>query len=454
MQISIFDLFKIGIGPSSSHTVGPMKAAKKFLLDFNNNHALIDIYNIKIELFGSLAATGKGHNTDIAILLGLMGKEPKTVNTSKIEEYIQEVKDRKHILLLGKQQISFSIAENIIFYKSKSLDEHPNGMVFTLYDKNNKNIFTNTYFSVGGGFIVSKAEFSSSGNNITVPYPFDNMNELIACGTENNLTISKIMLANEQAFHHIEKMKQYATDIWATMQESVQNGCKNQGILPGGLNVTRRAPELYKKLINEDNHNNPLLIFDWVSLFALAVNEENAAGGRIVTAPTNGASGIIPAILHYYEKYYHKLSIDNLLDFFLNAGAIGLLYKKNASISGAEMGCQGEVGVACSMAAAGLTALLKGSNKQIECAAEIGMEHNLGLTCDPIKGLVQIPCIERNTMGSIKAINASRLAMRGDGIQKISLDKVIRTMKQTGNDMRARYKETSRGGLAINIVEC
>jgi L-serine dehydratase len=454
MQISIFDLFKIGIGPSSSHTVGPMKAAKRFLLDFLASNALDDIANVKVELFGSLASTGKGHNTNKAVLLGLIGENPKTIDTDKIAYYLKKIISSKEICLLNKHKIPFIEERDIVFNKKKSLPEHPNGMIISLYDHNNNNIFSDSYFSVGGGFIVNKEEFYSSGNNVIVPYPFENSKELIACAKANNLSISELIFANEKSFHSIEAMKSNVLDIWKAMKNSVRNGCHNRGILPGGLNVTRRAPELYQKLTNEECKNDPLLIFDWVSLFALAVNEENAAGGKIVTSPTNGASGIIPAILHYYEKYYQKLDIEELLKFFFTAGAVGLLYKKNASISGAEMGCQGEVGVACSMAAAGLTALLGGSNNQIECSAEIGMEHNLGLTCDPIKGLVQIPCIERNTMGSIKAINASRLAIRGDGIQKISLDKVIRTMKQTGNDMKARYKETSRGGLAINIIEC
>ncbi len=454
MDISVFELFKIGIGPSSSHTMGPMVAAKEFLDELDSFQKLENITKLQIILHGSLALTGIGHATDKAILLGLMGKQPKSTDTSKTEEYVDKIKNEQKINLLEKHQINFFYHKDLEL-NGKLLPEHPNGMIFIAYNQKNQEIAKQIYFSVGGGFITKKEDMNKKHRDTakTVPYPFSTGDQLLnICKTENK-SITEVMLANEEMWGSKEVMEKNTQDIWTAMQESVKNGCKNKGILPGGLNVERRSYNIHQKLLKSEkkgiNEN-----FDWISLYALAVNEENAAGGRIVTAPTNGASGIIPAVMHYYEKYYKKFDIDSLINFFMTAGAIGLLYKENASISGAEMGCQGEVGVACSMAAGGLTALMGGNASQIEISAEIGMEHNLGLTCDPVKGLVQVPCIERNTMGAIKAVNASRLAMNGNSTPIVSLDKVILTMKQIGDDMQDRYKETSTGGLAINVIGC
>jgi len=455
MHISIFDLFKIGIGPSSSHTVGPMRAAVQYLERLQENYKLEDIARIKVELYGSLALTGLGHGTDKAVLLGLCGYAPDTVDIDEAEKVCEAVKSGEQLNILLRHKIDFNYRKDLDLI-SKKLPEHPNGMNFISYNAAGEEFFAKKYFSVGGGFFLSAKEISENHNNKAkeVKYQFTKATRLLEICRETGLTIAEIVEANEAYFYKPEEIEQNLSAIWKVMQECVDKGCITGGILPGGLDVARRAPNIYKKLQAEEE--SPEQIFDWVSLYALAVNEENAAGGRVVTAPTNGAAGIIPAVLHYYMKYQAKgeLSMHELKKFFFTAGAIGFLYKENASISGAEMGCQGEVGVACSMAAGGLAALKKSTPEQVEVAAEIGMEHNLGLTCDPIKGLVQIPCIERNTMGAIKAINAARLAANNEGTQKVSLDKVIRTMRQIGRDMKSRYKETSKGGLAINIIEC
>ncbi len=450
---SVMDLFEVGIGPSSSHTVGPMKAAKHFL-SLLSSEELCSVFNVKIDLYGSLALTGHGHCTDVAILLGLLGEDPDTVCVEAVQDKVRDISDTRQLCLLNKHLISFS-SSDIVFNKRKSLPEHPNAMTFTATNKEGVCLFSETYFSIGGGFIKTRNEMAKKETpSVSTPLPFSTAETLLSHCDHYSKAIWEVTLDNELYVHSKETLLNRVRLLWTTMKECVRKGCSTEGVLPGGLKVKRRAYGLYQKLKGLSEDMDPTMVFDWVSVFALAVNEENAAGGRVVTAPTNGAAGIIPAILHYYEHYFSPLSDDQLLSFFLTAGAIGSLYKMNASISGAEMGCQGEIGVASSMAAAGLTQLHNGTVQQIECAAEIAMEHHLGMTCDPIKGLVQIPCIERNTMGAIKAINASKLALYGEGKQKVSLDKVIRTMKQTGDDMKKRYKETSKGGLAINVIEC
>jgi len=453
MHISIFDLFKIGIGPSSSHTVGPMKAANKFLKLFQEQYPLNKIVKIKVNLYGSLALTGIGHGSDKAVIWGLCGYKPDTIDVDQADVIFEKIKESSELPLLNKHSINFDYKADLDLIPKK-LPEHANGMMFTAFDENENILFSKKFFSVGGGFFLSEDEMHKDEGveSKKVKYQFTTADALLKLCEENNLTITQIIAENEKYFHSEKEIEEKLQAIWQVMQNCVEKGCRTEGILPGGLNVSRRAPGLAEKL--RIRNNSPEQVFDWVSLYALAVNEENAAGGRVVTAPTNGAAGIVPAVLHYFEKYQRRLNIGDLKNFFFTAGAIGFLYKENASISGAEMGCQGEVGVACSMAAGGLAALNKCSPQQVEIAAEIGMEHNLGLTCDPVKGLVQIPCIERNTMGAIKAINAARLAYNNDGTQKVSLDKVIKTMRQVGEDMKSRYKETSKGGLAINVVEC
>ncbi len=466
MHLSVFDLFKVGIGPSSSHTVGPMKAALYFIHRLKEYQLIDKTARIKVELFGSLALTGIGHGSDKAILLGLEGEDPSTINPDLIESKLKHIRTCKELNLSGVKRICFNEIQDLIFQMEKRLDFHTNGMQFSAYDKEHDLIREDRYYSIGGGFVLheqdrfkKEALYSKSKSNI--PYPFSTGNDLLKLGKENDLSIAEIMMANELCFRSESEIKHLLHNLWDTMHSCIQRGIKIEGVLPGGLFVKRRAPKIFKKLIEEKkanlNSNDPLIMMDWVNLWAMSVNEENASGGRVVTAPTNGAAGIIPAVL----KYFTVLKKDNLKKkdietFLLTAAAIGALYKKNASISGAEAGCQGEVGVACSMAAAGLAAVKGGSNEQIENAAEIGMEHNLGLTCDPIKGLVQIPCIERNAIGSIKAIDAARIALYNNGDHKVSLDDVIKTMYQTGLDMAEKYKETSKGGLAVNvnIIEC
>lgn len=461
MTISVFNLFSIGVGPSSSHTVGPMRAAKQFIINLQNLDILADVQEIVIDLYGSLALTGKGHATDVAILLGLEGWAPEDVIPDQVENQLQIIRQSKQIVLGEIAPIFFDEELHLLFHGDKQLPYHPNGIRFRVFNRERKKIYQQIFYSIGGGFIIDHESTKGSPalvNHQTVPYPFKTAEELLALCDQNQLTIAELMLANEKTSRSVEEIHQGILQIWHVMEVCTTRGCYQEGILPGGLNVKRRAAPIYRHLQEQElkprEERDPAEILDWVSLWALAVNEENAAGGRVVTAPTNGAAGVIPAVLHYYKKFIPGASDQGIITFMLTATAIGILYKEGASISAAEMGCMGEVGVACSMAAAGLTAVLGGTNAQIENAAEIGMEHHLGLTCDPIKGLVQIPCIERNTMGALKAINAAKLALLGDGTHLVHLDQVIATMKQTGHDMKAKYKETSQGGLAVYVPHC
>lgn len=460
-MISVFDMFSIGIGPSSSHTVGPMRAACAFIQTLNANALLSRTGRVVVECYGSLGQTGKGHGTGKAIILGLAGFEPESVDIEAIPAFLAQVEQTQTLCLGVEQPSEFPRIGAILFNRRKTLPAHSNGMTLRAYEGDTL-VFEQTYYSIGGGFIIEESHFANAREEAArfdaahpIPYPFESGAELLAQCQESGLSISGLMLANEKVFRSEAEIKAGLRKIWQAMQGCVERGCKSEGVLPGGLKVKRRAPALYRQLCGETNFNkDPLMVMEWVDLFALAVNEENAAGGRVVTAPTNGAAGIIPAVLHYYDRFVRKVDDELLMQYFLTAAAIGILYKKNASLSGAEVGCQGEVGVACSMAAGALAELLGASPAIVENAAEIGMEHNLGLTCDPVGGLVQVPCIERNAMGAVKAINAARLALRGTGEHKVSLDKVIRTMWETGNDMKTKYKETARGGLAVNITEC
>ncbi|HEX6612717.1 MAG TPA: L-serine ammonia-lyase [Rhodanobacteraceae bacterium] len=460
MAVSVFDLFKIGIGPSSSHTVGPMRAAARFvekwLIESGN---LARTARVTCELFGSLALTGRGHGTDKAVMCGLEGEWPDKVDPDAIPQRLAQIRQDKRIRLHGEHGVAFDEKTDLIFNKRQKLPYHSNGMRFTGFDAQGEVLATRDYYSVGGGFVVNQDEAAEDrivADTTPLTFPFSTGEQLLATCEREKKSIARIMFENERAWRSDEEIRAGLLNIWNAMQQCVARGLRSPGELPGGLHVKRRAPAMLADLRDrpEASLRDPLTILDWVNLYALAVNEENAAGGRVVTAPTNGAAGILPAVLHYYTRFCPKADEEGVVDFLLTAGAIGLLYKENASISGAEVGCQGEVGVACSMAAGGLTAALGGSIYQVENAAEIGMEHNLGLTCDPIGGLVQIPCIERNAMGSVKAINAQRMAMRSDGKHRVSLDKVIKTMRDTGRDMKDKYKETSRGGLAVNVVEC
>jgi len=458
-HLSVVDLFTIGIGPSSSHTVGPMRAGFRFCQDLVKAGHLEQVHTIYVDLFGSLALTGQGHGTDSAVLLGLSGKLPDTVNPDAVSETISNIRKNKMLSLNGTHQILFVEPTHLTFNYDIFKVEHPNAMVVKACSGSGDVLFEQEYFSVGGGFVVSKCEFNATAISSEIdnlPYPFSSGAELLACGQETGLSIAEIMFANEASWREGSQTISFLKKVRDCMMACIEHGCATKGTLPGGLNVKRRAYDLYHELTSrpENGMSDPLTILDWINLYALAVNEENAAGGRVVTAPTNGAAGVIPAVLAYYERFCPNATEQGRYDFLLTAAAIGSIYKKRASISAAEVGCQGEVGVACSMAAGALTAVMGGTNEQIENAAEIGMEHNLGLTCDPIGGLVQVPCIERNTMGAMKAINASRLALRGDGSHMVSLDKVIETMRQTGMDMQSKYKETSQGGLAVNMVEC
>lgn len=454
--MSILNLFKIGIGPSSSHTVGPMIIAKEFVSLLKKEEYFSKLSRIKIELFGSLGSTGLGHHSDIAIILGLLGYEPKTVDTKKIEEYITNIKDTSTINLLQEKTISFSIKEDLILHQKDFLPFHPNGVKLTIYQKNNE-LLSKIYYSIGGGEIIAEEDIGKkSKEEVELPYDFLNAKELLKKCKENNLTISQLVFENEKAYRREEETKASLLEIWKVMNDSVNNGLNSDGVLPGGLNVPKRAYKIHQKLKNTHTID-PLAFVDWINLYALAVNEENASGKRVVTAPTNGAAGVIPAVLHYVVNFLitKENKEEVIIDFLLTAGAIGLLYQKNASISGADVGCQGEVGVACSMAAAAMAQFLGASIEQIENAAEIAMEHNLGLTCDPIGGLVQIPCIERNAMAAMKAVNAARMALKNeDGKHYVSLDSVIKTMYDTGKDMQHKYKETSQGGLAVNYIDC
>jgi L-serine dehydratase len=458
MTISVFDLFSIGIGPSSSHTVGPMRAAKAFVDLLKQKELLNKITQVKVELYGSLALTGKGHGTDIAILLGLEGHTPEDIEPDYVQPRVAEIRQHHQLNLAGIQLISFKEKEDLLFHKDQLLPMHSNGMCFSAYNYENNLIDSRVYYSVGGGFIVDSASFNRTESNTeeeSVPYPFTSGAELLAHCQNANLSISEVMMANEKTWRSQEEIESGIKKIWKTMNQAIDHGCHTQGVLPGGLNVRRRAPALFAKL---EMQGDSALEVNWLSLYAIAVNEENAAGGRIVTAPTNGAAGTIPSVLRYYTEFCEGANEKGIIDFILTAGAIGILYKERASISAAEVGCQGEVGVACSMAAAGLAAALGATPAQIENAAEIGMEHHLGLTCDPVGGLVQIPCIERNAMGAVQAVTSANLALLEEGEHKISLDAVIKTMRETGKDMMTKYKETSEGGLAVhtpvNIPEC
>jgi L-serine dehydratase len=455
MSISVFDIFKIGIGPSSSHTVGPMRAAYLFIQELQQKGLISGTTRVQIDLFGSLGATGKGHGTDKAVLLGLQGEKPEQIDPDTIDEKLQTIRSSKVLTLAGIILIPFD-EDRDLNYHLTTLPFHANGMRFSAYH-HDKRLLEQDYYSIGGGFITRAGKQTSETNdkNDCLPYPFESSDDLIKLCMLHKRPISHIMFNNEKAWLSESEIRHDLLHIWQVMQDCVNRGVAQEGILPGGLNVKRRAPDLYRQLSNENRHRGmPIGHLDWVNLFAMAVNEENAAGGQVVTAPTNGAAGIIPAVLHYYWKFCPSASQDGVIRFLLTAGALGILYKKNASISGAEVGCQGEVGVACSMAAGALTEVLGGTPEQAENAAEIGMEHNLGLTCDPIGGLVQIPCIERNAMGAVKAINAARMALRGTGTHLVSLDKVIKTMRETGADMQSKYKETALGGLAVNVIEC
>ena len=463
MAVSAFDLFKIGIGPSSSHTVGPMRAARLFVSRLAHDHLLNDTARLTIELYGSLGATGKGHGSDKAVLLGLGGHEPDTVDVNAIPDYLAAVRNSRQLMLLGQHAIAFDEKIDLLFNRRETLPLHANGMRFTAFGGNGAELTNRIYYSVGGGFVVS-SEVADDGalqkriapDTTILPFPFHTGDELLEQCAREGTSIAQIMRRNERHWRSDAEIDAGLLKIWNAMQACVQRGCTTPGVLPGGYKVKRRAADLYRQL-TADPHaasRDQLVVLDWVNLYALAVNEENAAGGRVVTAPTNGAAGIIPAVLHYYSNFIAGSNTSGIVDFLLTAAAIGILYKENASISGAEVGCQGEVGVACSMAAGALCAVLGGTPKQAENAAEIGMEHHLGLTCDPVGGLVQIPCIERNAIASVKAINAARMALRGDGTHYVSLDKVIKTMRETGADMKTKYKETSRGGLAVNVIEC
>lgn len=457
-MISVFDMFSVGIGPSSSHTVGPMRAAKAFLQDLKDQGLFTRTDFVKTELYGSLGQTGKGHGTGKAAILGLLGHDPETVDVDQVDAMLAEIDNTQQINLGGEKQVHFPPEGAIVFHRRKTLKLHSNGLTFFAYE-GEELLASQTYYSIGGGFIIKEEDFEEEKatalkhDEQPVPFPFETAAELMAHCKEHGMRISTLMLKNEQVFQAEKEIRAKLWHIWQVMAACVEKGKMTEGILPGGLKVRRRAPDLYRKLQNEKSAD-PMAAMDWVNLFALAVNEENAAGSRVVTAPTNGAAGIIPAVLCYFDKFVRPVDEDTAVRYLLTAAAIGILYKKNASISGAEVGCQGEVGVACSMAAGALTEILGASVSAVENAAEIGMEHNLGLTCDPVGGLVQVPCIERNAMGAIKAINAARLAMRGSGEHKVSLDKVIKTMWDTGNDMKSKYKETARGGLAVNIIEC
>ncbi|MEV4054037.1 L-serine ammonia-lyase [Amycolatopsis sp. NPDC049688] len=455
MAISVFDLFSIGIGPSSSHTVGPMRAALTFVDGLGADLAAVS--RVQAELFGSLGATGFGHGSDKAVLLGLSGERPEEIDTDTVPGRISSIRESGRLLLAGTHEIAFDEDNDLTMHRRKSLPAHPNGMVFRAFDASGALLRERTYYSVGGGFVRDESYETDTvfvEDSTPVPYPFRTGADLLAHCAATGLPISEIMLANELSWRSRDEVRSGLLDIWAVMAECVRNGCTHEGVLPGGLKVPRRARALHEKLLAEDGADDPLYAMDWVSLYALAVNEENAAGGRVVTAPTNGAAGIIPAVLHYYQRFIRHSSDDGIVTFLLTAGAIGSILKQTGSISGAEVGCQGEVGSASAMAAAGLTEVLGGTPAQVENAAEIGVEHHLGLTCDPVGGLVQIPCIERNAVGASKAIHAARMAMRGDGSHVVTLDKAIKTMRETGADMSVKYKETARGGLAVNVIEC
>jgi L-serine dehydratase len=457
MTISVFDLFKIGIGPSSSHTVGPMRAAGLFARSLADDGLLDRVARVHVELFGSLGATGHGHGSVKAVVLGLSGEEPDKVDPAAAQPLVDAVRATGVLALPGTAGIAFDIDEDVVLHRRKRLPFHSNAMRFAALDADGRELTARTYYSVGGGFVLGEDEAGQPKivpDTTPVPYPFSTGAQLLAHTAATGLPISGVMLANELVRRDAAEVREGLLHIWAVMQECVERGCRADGVLPGGLKVRRRARALREALEQPADAVDPLRAMEWITVYALAVNEENAAGGRVVTAPTNGAAGIIPAVLHYYTRFVPGADDDAVVRFLLTAGAIGVLFKENASISGAEVGCQGEVGSACSMAAGALAEVLGGTPGQAENAAEIGVEHNLGLTCDPVGGLVQIPCIERNAIASVKAITAARMAIRGDGEHKVSLDKAIKTMRETGADMKDKYKETARGGLALNVVEC
>ena len=459
MTISVFDLYKVGVGPSSSHTVGPMRAANTFVTRLADDGLLARTATVRAEMFGSLGVTGHGHGTVKAVVLGLEGEKPDLVDPSGAESRVAAVRDDRVLRLAGEHPITFSLDDDLVLHRRKRLPFHSNGMRFTAVDADGHVLLSREYYSVGGGFVLDQdeikhADLTADDRARPVPYPFSSGDEMLRRTRESGLSISELMLANELTRRSEEEIRSGLLHIWSVMQQCVDRGVLASGVLPGGLNVRRRAGTLRQTLETTEDKDDPLRAMEWVTLYALAVNEENAAGGRVVTAPTNGAAGIVPAVLHYYRDFIDSYSDDGVVRFLLASAAVGILFKENASISGAEVGCQGEVGSACSMAAAGLAEILGGTPDQVENAAEIGIEHNLGLTCDPIGGLVQIPCIERNAVASIKAITAARMAVRGDGEQFVSLDKAIKTMRDTGADMKDKYKETARGGLAVNVIEC
>jgi L-serine dehydratase len=456
MSLSVLDIFKIGLGPSSSHTMGPMNAAHAFVADLCVRGLLERTARVGVQLYGSLALTGQGHCTDRAVLLGLEGHRPDEIEPEAIEPALSRIRATGRIRLAGVREIEFDEPLDLLWHRDQRLPLHPNGMRFTALGAGGEVLHRDEVYSTGGGFVTRATEFGqppAAAGDVRVPHPFQSAHDLLQACRDHGLDLHELVLANERAFRPDGETSAALLRIWSVMNDCIERGFHGTGLLPGVLKVRRRAARLHRMLV-ESTGQRLLDVMDWVNAFALAVNEENAAGGRVVTAPTNGAAGIVPAVIAYYRRFEPGASESGVVRFLLVAGAIGMLYKRNASISGAEMGCQGEVGVACSMAAGGLVAALNGTNSQIENAAEIGMEHNLGLTCDPIAGLVQIPCIERNAMGAVKAINAARLAMRGDGSHKVTLDQVIATMRQTGRDMSVIYKETSQGGLAVNVPEC
>jgi len=456
MTLSAFDLYSVGIGPSSSHTVGPMRAAKRFADGLQAAGRLGDVHRVRAQLFGSLGATGHGHGSPKAVVLGLEGEDPATTDTDRAEERIARIREAGTLLLAGTTPVRFDPDADLVMHRRKSLPAHPNGMVFTACDAQGAVIHERTYYSVGGGFVVDEEAAGVDRivvDDTPVEFPFSTGAELLAICEREHLSISDVMLANERSWRTEAEVRAGMLELWAVMAACVERGYTREGVLPGGLKVRRRAPQLFRDL-SVRGVEDPLHVMDWVNLYALSVNEENASGGRVVTAPTNGAAGIVPAVLHYYVRFVPGADEDGIVRFLLTAAAVGILFKTNASISGAEVGCQGEVGSACSMAAGGLAEVLGASPTQVENAAEVGIEHNLGLTCDPVGGLVQIPCIERNAIASVKAINAARLAINGDGSHTVSLDKAIKTMRDTGRDMLVKYKETARGGLAVNVIEC
>lgn len=456
MALSVLDLFTVGIGPSSSHTVGPMRAAAQFAQGLADDGLLGSITRVRAELFGSLGATGHGHGSDRAVILGLLGEDPETVDTASVPDRVAAVRATGRLRLLGGPEVALA-EDDLILHRRQALPGHPNGMRFEAFDAAGTLLRRGTYYSVGGGFVVDESAVGADrivDDDTPLPHAFNTGRELLAQCAAAGVGVAELVRRNESAFRPWEQTRTQLLHLWAVMQECVATGIRQEGVLPGGLKVRRRAPLLHARLQQEGSPDDPWHAMDWIDLWAMAVNEENASGGRVVTAPTNGAAGIIPAVLHYYRHLVPGADDDGVVDFLLAAGAIGIIIKENASISGAEVGCQGEVGSASAMAAAGLTQVLGGTPEQVESAAEIGVEHHLGLTCDPVGGLVQIPCIERNAVGAVKAVHAARLARHGDGTHTVSLDQAVKTMRQTGKDMKVKYKETSRGGLAVNVIEC